>query len=63
MGQSPEKQKSDEAACYSWTVQQSGFDPAKPPPQQQTATQQQQTAFAKARAACPQGSGTLSNEV
>ena len=30
-GQSPEQQKSDEAACYSWAVQQSGFDPAKPP--------------------------------
>ena len=36
-GQSPEKQKSDEAACYSWAVQQTGFDPAKPPPQQQAA--------------------------
>jgi hypothetical protein len=36
-GQSPEQQKSDEAACYSWAVQQSGFDPAKPPPQQQAA--------------------------
>jgi len=33
-GQSPGQQKSDEAACYSWAVQQSGFDPAKPPPQQ-----------------------------
>lgn len=31
-GQSPEKQKSDEAACYQWAVQQTGFDPAKPPP-------------------------------
>ena len=31
-GQSPEQQKSDEAACYSWAVQQSGFDPAQPPP-------------------------------
>ena len=31
-GQSPEKQKSDEAACYTWAVQQTGFDPAKPPP-------------------------------
>jgi hypothetical protein len=36
-GQSPEKQKSDEAACYSWAVKQTGFDPAKPPPQQQAA--------------------------
>jgi hypothetical protein len=32
-GQSPEQQKSDEAACYSWAVQQTGFDPAKPPQQ------------------------------
>jgi hypothetical protein len=31
-GQSAQQQKSDEAACYSWAVQQSGFDPAKPPP-------------------------------
>lgn len=37
-GQSPQQQKSDEAACYTWAVQQSGFDPAKPPPQQQAAT-------------------------
>jgi hypothetical protein len=36
-GQSPQQQKSDEAACYSWAVQQSGFDPARPPPQQQAA--------------------------
>lgn len=36
-GQSPEQQKTDEAACYSWAVQQTGFDPAKPP-QQQAAT-------------------------
>ena len=33
-GQSPQQQKSDEAACYAWAVQQTGFDPAKPPPQQ-----------------------------
>ncbi len=33
-GQSPQQQKSDEAACYQWAVQQTGFDPAKaaPPP-------------------------------
>jgi hypothetical protein len=48
-GQSPQQQKSDEAACYSWAVQQTGFDPAKPPPQQ--------AAFAKARAACLEGRG------
>ena len=36
-GQTPEKQKSDEAACYTWAVQQTGFDPAKPPPQQAAA--------------------------
>lgn len=31
-GQTPEQQKKDESACYSWAVQQTGFDPAKPPP-------------------------------
>ncbi|MCU0812707.1 MAG: hypothetical protein MUE59_17115 [Thiobacillaceae bacterium] len=31
-GQSPQQQKNDEAACYTWAVQQTGFDPAKPPP-------------------------------
>ena len=36
-GQSPQQQKSDEAACYSWAVQQTGFDPAKPPPPLQAA--------------------------
>lgn len=36
-GQSPDQQKSDEAACYSWAVQQTGFDPAKPPPAQAVA--------------------------
>jgi hypothetical protein len=30
-GQSPEQQKADEAACHSWAVQQTGFDPARPP--------------------------------
>jgi hypothetical protein len=30
-GQTPEQQKSDESACYTWAVQQTGFDPAKPP--------------------------------
>jgi hypothetical protein len=36
-GQSKEQQKQDEAACYTWAVEQSGFDPAKPPPQQPAA--------------------------
>ena len=36
-GQSAQQQKKDEAECYTWAVQQSGFDPAKPPPQQQAA--------------------------
>ena len=36
-GQSPDQQKADESACYSWAVQQSGFDPAKPPPAQAAA--------------------------
>jgi len=29
-GQSPEQQKQDEAACYSWAVENSGYDPANP---------------------------------
>jgi hypothetical protein len=33
-GQTPQQQKSDEAACYTWAVQQTGFDPAKPPASQ-----------------------------
>lgn len=32
-GQSPEQQQKDEAECYTWAVQQSGFDPAQPPTQ------------------------------
>jgi hypothetical protein len=36
-GQTPQQQKSDEAACHAWAVQQTGFDPAKPPPPQQAA--------------------------
>jgi hypothetical protein len=31
-GQSPQKQKSDESACHTWAIQQTGYDPAKPPP-------------------------------
>ena len=31
-GQTPEQQKSDEKACHTWAIQQTGFDPAKPPP-------------------------------
>jgi len=40
-GQSPEQQKKDEAQCHTWAVQQSKYDPAKPPPQ--TAAAQPQT--------------------
>jgi hypothetical protein len=36
-GQTPQQQKTDEAACQSWATQQTGFDPAKPPPQQAAA--------------------------
>ena len=36
-GQSPQQQKSDEAACYPWAVKQTGFDPAKAPPPQAAA--------------------------
>ena len=31
-GQTPDKQKTDVAACDKWATQQTGFDPAKPPP-------------------------------
>ncbi|QJR15061.1 hypothetical protein [Usitatibacter palustris] len=31
-GQSPEQQKKDEAACHTWAVDQSKYDPANPPP-------------------------------
>lgn len=40
-GQSPQQEQSDKGQCYSWAVQQSGFDPANPqvsmapPPMQQ----------------------------
>lgn len=36
-GQSQTQQQSDESACHAWAVQQTGFDPAKPPPPQQGA--------------------------
>ena len=36
-GQTPQQQKSDEAACHNWAIQQTGFDPAKPPPPAATA--------------------------
>lgn len=32
-GQSAEQQKTDESKCYSWAVDQTGFDPAKSSPQ------------------------------
>ena len=44
-GQTPDKQKADEAECYQWAVQQSGYDPANPP------------AVAQAQAAPVTGSG------
>jgi len=31
-GQSAQQQKADEASCRTWAIQQSGYDPAKPPP-------------------------------
>src|SRR5262249_15271570 len=30
-GQSPQQEQFDKGQCYSWAVQQSGFDPANPP--------------------------------
>ena len=37
-GQTPDQQKKDESACHTWAVDQSKFDPAKPPPPPATAT-------------------------
>lgn len=31
-GQKPDKQAQDEAECYNWLKQQSGYDPMQPPP-------------------------------
>jgi hypothetical protein len=31
-GQSPDQQKKDEAACNSWAIDQTKYDPANPPP-------------------------------
>jgi hypothetical protein len=31
-GQKPDKQAQDEAECYNWSKQQSGYDPMQPPP-------------------------------
>ena len=31
-GQSPQQEQTDKGQCYTWAVQQSGFDPANPPP-------------------------------
>ena len=72
-GRSPDQQKKDEAACHSWAVEQSKFDPSKPPRgqsrkqnaataqqgQQQASQQQQagQQAYQKARSACLEGKG------
>lgn len=38
-GQSSDQQKQDEAACYSWAVDQSDYDPAKPPAAPSSAAQ------------------------
>ena len=33
-GQSPQQQQKDEYECHAWAVQQTGYDPTRPPPQQ-----------------------------
>ena len=56
--QSPEQQKTDEAACYSWAVEQSMFDPANPPAQQQAAkAPTTPSGTAPGAAACLEGRG------
>jgi hypothetical protein len=47
-GQAPAQQSQDEAACYSWAVQNTGSDPFEL--QKQAAQQQQQTAQAQQQA-------------
>lgn len=37
-GQSAEQQQKDQGECRSWAVQQTGYDPAKPPPTPKPAT-------------------------
>ena len=37
-GQAPDQQKKDESACHTWAVDQSKFDPARPPPPPPAAT-------------------------
>jgi len=41
-GQSPAQQKKDEAACHSWAVDSSNYDPANPPPVPQVTVQSAQ---------------------
>lgn len=36
-GQKPDKQAQDEAECYNWSKEQSGYDPMQPPPPAQVA--------------------------
>ncbi len=52
-GQTPKQQKTNEGACPSWAVQQTGFDPARtpPPPQQPETTATGTTPGAGLRAA------------
>ena len=37
-GQTPEQQKTDEGQCNTWAIQQSGYDPARPPAAAQAQT-------------------------
>jgi Glycine zipper len=39
-GQSPQQQQKDDYECHLWAVQQSGYDPARPPAQQAAAPSQ-----------------------
>jgi uncharacterized protein YcfJ len=36
-GQSPQQQQKDEFECHQWAVQQTGYDPTRPPPRQAAA--------------------------
>ncbi|MCE7957009.1 MAG: hypothetical protein DYH06_03605, partial [Acidobacteria bacterium ACB2] len=41
-GQTVDQQKADEAFCYDWAKQQTGYDPVAPPPAPTAAPQQAQ---------------------
>jgi hypothetical protein len=54
-GQKPDQQAKDEAECYNWAKQQSGYDPMSPPPAPAPAQQPAQSTAPAADAARARG--------